>query len=179
VFVARCVLSRRGPVEPRQPITLERITQVALAIVEEAGYTEVGLEGRQDAIPSQLSGGQRQRVAIAGALTGRPRLIVADEPSPPAATRPSDSATDTAEAAFGPLSRLRSTGDLNLSRGIPVRRWSARSSKRATFGHRRSSAFPQVRGTSRDFSWTVNQAGQFELYYDILVSRGVSALRRW
>jgi putative ABC transport system ATP-binding protein len=41
----------------------------------------VGLEGREDAIPSQLSGGQRQRVAIARALMGKPRLIVADEPT--------------------------------------------------------------------------------------------------
>ena len=42
---------------------------------------EVGLEGREDAIPSQLSGGQRQRVAIARALMGHPQLIVADEPT--------------------------------------------------------------------------------------------------
>ncbi|OFE15181.1 ABC transporter [Humibacillus sp. DSM 29435] len=42
---------------------------------------QVGLAGRENSLPSRLSGGQQQRVAIARALIGRPRLILADEPT--------------------------------------------------------------------------------------------------
>jgi putative ABC transport system ATP-binding protein len=41
----------------------------------------VGLGHHLGQFPSQLSGGQKQRVAIARALAGRPRIILADEPT--------------------------------------------------------------------------------------------------
>ncbi|WP_239923579.1 ABC transporter ATP-binding protein [Agaribacterium haliotis] len=41
----------------------------------------LALESRRQHKPEQLSGGQQQRVAIARALVGKPKLLLADEPT--------------------------------------------------------------------------------------------------
>jgi putative ABC transport system ATP-binding protein len=50
----------------------ERITRVLAA---------VGMADQAGKRPDQLSGGQKQRVAVARALVGEPRLVLADEPT--------------------------------------------------------------------------------------------------
>ena len=63
----------------------------------------VGLGSRHHYLPSQLSGGQQQRVAIARALAGRPRFLLADEPT-------GNLDSEMADAVMGLLEEINAEG---------------------------------------------------------------------
>lgn len=47
----------------------------------EASLEKMGIMQRRNHFPQQLSGGQQQRVAVARAVVGTPKIILADEPT--------------------------------------------------------------------------------------------------
>jgi putative ABC transport system ATP-binding protein len=63
------------------PLLYRRMSNAQRRTLAEQALDRVGLSARLHHFPSQLSGGQQQRVAIARAIVGRPRILLADEPT--------------------------------------------------------------------------------------------------
>jgi putative ABC transport system ATP-binding protein len=63
------------------PLELDGVRSGTARKLAGAALAEVGLEGLGPRFPDEMSGGQRQRTAIARALIGERRLVLADEPT--------------------------------------------------------------------------------------------------
>jgi putative ABC transport system ATP-binding protein len=59
-----------------QKVPRRRRNRIALEYLE-----RVGLRDWAEHLPGEMSGGQKQRVAIARALIGKPKIVLADEPT--------------------------------------------------------------------------------------------------
>ena len=63
------------------PLLYRRMSSKQRRELAKEAIDRVGLASRIGHLPAQLSGGQQQRVAVARAIIGRPRILLADEPT--------------------------------------------------------------------------------------------------
>jgi putative ABC transport system ATP-binding protein len=131
VFQGRSLVSTLDVVENvRLPLLFAGVTESDAAARARAALDRVGIADLADALPDVLSGGQAQRVAVARVLAGRPRLILADEPTGQldhtAAATVIDvllEAADTLDAAL-----IVSTHDPAIARRLPTQ-WAMRDGR--------------------------------------------------
>jgi putative ABC transport system ATP-binding protein len=82
VFQAFNLLTWKSAVENVElPLQYRGVSRARRRLEAMEALGRVGLAERATHLPSELSGGEKQRVAIARALIGRPRLVLADEPT--------------------------------------------------------------------------------------------------
>ena len=63
------------------PLLMNGMDWVSATDRADHSLDNVGLAGKYTNLPGELSGGEQQRVAVARALSGKPKIIFADEPT--------------------------------------------------------------------------------------------------
>jgi len=63
------------------PLQFRNLPQKDVDLAVKLSLDMVGLSDKGDLFPSQLSGGELQRVSIARSIVGKPKLLMADEPT--------------------------------------------------------------------------------------------------
>ena len=63
------------------PLLLQGVDRETARYAAEQALRRLGLSELANKLPEEISGGQAQRVAVARVLAGRPKLILADEPT--------------------------------------------------------------------------------------------------
>lgn len=126
VFQGQSLLPPLDAVENVElPLLLQGVDRHTARSAAVAALQRLGLENVASKLPEELSGGQSQRVAIARVLAGKPRLILADEPTGqldhPSATRVIDALIESASAIGAAL--IVNTHDSAISDRFPIR-WS-------------------------------------------------------
>lgn len=63
------------------PFLMRGLGKKQAFLLSREALAQVGLEKKENNLPSTLSGGEQQRVAIARAIAGKPKILFADEPT--------------------------------------------------------------------------------------------------
>lgn len=77
----RLLLDRNAFDNVALPMRLDGVAETEIALRVPRALDQVGLGGRESALPRELSTGEQQRLGIARAMVGVPDLLLADEPT--------------------------------------------------------------------------------------------------
>lgn len=63
------------------PLLMRGVEWDKAELIADQSLDSVGLENKYTNLPAELSGGEQQRVAVARAISGKPKILFADEPT--------------------------------------------------------------------------------------------------